>query len=111
MFRKAIRPEFDLYLFRCLEGNGRGSSGEESPELPLDVDQEASMNHLVQLIHCINCHAIYLKTPFDQLPEYEFFLSHSSDTVLFKSFFIPRSVRRNTDFLPDYSETLCIRCE
>lgn len=23
-----------------------------------------------QLIHCINCHAIYLRTPFDQTPEY-----------------------------------------
>lgn len=32
------------------------------------------MNQFVQLIHCINCHAIYLKTPFDQWPEYE---SHS----------------------------------
>jgi len=24
-----------------------------------------------QLIHCINCHEIYLRTPFDQTPEYE----------------------------------------
>jgi hypothetical protein len=24
-----------------------------------------------QLIHCINCHEVYLRTPFDQTPEYE----------------------------------------
>jgi hypothetical protein len=32
-----------------------------------------------QLIHCINCDAIYLKTPFDQWPEYEPHLSNSED--------------------------------
>ena len=54
------------------------------------------MNHLVQLIHCINCHAIYLKTPFDQWPEYEFFPSHSSDKF--------RSIERDDfqDFLKNH---------
>jgi len=42
-------------------------------------DQEPSMNQMVQLIHCIDCHAIYLKTPFDQLPEYESYPLHLSD--------------------------------
>jgi hypothetical protein len=30
-----------------------------------------------QLIHCINCHEIYLRTPFDQTPEYEWEPSNS----------------------------------
>jgi hypothetical protein len=32
-----------------------------------------------QLIHCINCDAIYFKTPFDQWPEYEPHPSNSED--------------------------------
>jgi hypothetical protein len=32
-----------------------------------------------QLIHCINCDAIYLRTPFDQWPEYEPHPSNSED--------------------------------
>jgi hypothetical protein len=32
-----------------------------------------------QLIHCINCDAIYFKTPFDQRPEYEPHPSNSED--------------------------------
>jgi hypothetical protein len=32
-----------------------------------------------QLVHCINCDAIYLKTPFDQWPEYETHPSNSEE--------------------------------
>jgi hypothetical protein len=37
------------------------------------------MNHLVQLIHCINCDAIFLKTPFDDWPAYGSYPSHLPD--------------------------------
>jgi len=35
-----------------------------------------------QLVHCINCHEIYFRTPFDQMPEYEWELLTSSDESL-----------------------------
>ena len=54
------------------------------------------MNHLVQLIHCINCHAIFLKTPFDRWPAYESYPSHSPDNF--------RSIQRDDfkDFLRNH---------
>jgi len=54
------------------------------------------MNQTVQLIHCINCHAIYLKTPFDQWPEYESYPLHPSDS--------PRGMERDDfqDFLRNH---------
>ena len=39
------------------------------------------MNPKIQLIHCINCHAVCLKTPFDQWPEYESHPLDSSDSL------------------------------
>ncbi len=34
-----------------------------------------------QLVHCINCHEIYFRTPFDQRPEYEWeFLTSSGES-------------------------------
>jgi hypothetical protein len=51
------------------------------------------MNDLVQLIHCIHCHAIFLKTPFDRWPAYESYPSHLPDNF--------RSIQRDDfkDFL------------
>jgi hypothetical protein len=49
-----------------------------------------------QLIHCINCNEIFLKTPFDQWPEYEFYSNHSPESF--------RSIERDDfqDFLKNH---------
>lgn len=50
-----------------------------------------------QLIRCINCDEIFLKSPFDQFPEYDLYLNHSPESF--------RTVERDDfqGFLKDHS--------